>query len=330
MNADRSLAKLRHAAPSYLREEIYDDDLSSAQRMPMIHTAIMATVIVDHLFRPYCSGYRRARQIERCFSNVEVRSFDACKLMEEEFRIIPSHIADAVLAGEPRSVGAAFFVNGQLVARGPGAEALDGVIERAGGERAADSAVWHSPFSQLADAPPGIHVNRIIENDILEKQPLPVFWCELSPADTECRQFLLDLTRKHGGILACAYVDGLPAGFVTFLPGEECDCLPPRAERCSDALRIVCLHVLPRHRRSGVASALIKEVMQIAEERGKSRVVVHAGWRDIDDRFSGACAGSKSPYLKLGFRLVSGSEPSPMNPNDYGRANLEYWLSGES
>lgn len=289
---------------------------------------IMADIVVDHLYRPYCSGFRRVKQVERSFSNVEVRSFNACSLMNEQFRLIPSHVADALLAGEPRSLGAAFFVNGNLVARGPRAETLEDAIQCLGGARARDAAVWHSQFSQMPNAPPGVHIRRITSKELSNGFPLPVLWCELNPASECGTRFLPSLTNRFNCIMAGAYVYGWPAGFITFFPGEECEHLPPRAERSRGALRITCLHVFPRYRRQGVATALITEAVNIAKERACERVIVHCGWIDIGERFSGACAGSKSPYIKLGFRILSGSEPNPSDPSDDGRANLEYRLCG--
>jgi GNAT superfamily N-acetyltransferase len=280
-------------------------------------------VIVDHLFRPYCSGFNLLRLVTEAFSNVEVRRYNVLILDQQRLAELPRHVEAAVRAGEPSNFGGEFYVNGRLI---PGnLQALENAIQQAGGMRRTDASTWHQPLPKLSTEAPGLLIRRITEEDVQGTgEQLPSFWCDLNAADPEVKQFLLRATQKYGCCMVGAYINGEACGFATFFPAEAREL--PFSQPVSDGtLRVGCMYVFPHRRRQGVATAILGEITAYARERGYRKIMARAGYADINSAIKGTPAGAMSVYKKMGFRIIKQREPAGVG--DEGEAVVELALT---
>jgi len=119
-------------------------------------------------------------------------------------------------------------------------------------------------------------------------------------------------TSGSGGRLL--YVDGKAVGFCQFAPpsllplsrafGEGC---PPPSE---DAVYISCVRILKEHRRKGLATKLLKKLIDDLRKEGVRAVETFA-CKDgnIIDNFP---SGPVGLYLKLGFKVAKKHENYPL------------------
>ena len=134
---------------------------------------------------------------------------------------------------------------------------------------------------------------------------------------TGLRQDLNDLvaTGPEPGLLA--YVDGEPAGWVALAPREEYPRLDrsPKLRRLDDqpVWSITCFTIGRRHRRQGVAAALLDAAVDFARERGAEVVEAYpidtgGAKRSSADLYTGTLA----MFERAGFEEVARRSGRPI------------------
>jgi GNAT superfamily N-acetyltransferase len=142
------------------------------------------------------------------------------------------------------------------------------------------------------------------------------------------RQGLHDLVAKGPEPGLLAYVDGEPAGWVALAPREEYPRLErsPKLRRVDDqpVWSITCFTIDRRHRRQGLAAALLDAAMDFARERGAEVVEAYpidtaGGKRPSADLYTGTLAmferaGFEEVARRSGRPIVRLSLPGPVSP----------------
>jgi ribosomal protein S18 acetylase RimI-like enzyme len=118
------------------------------------------------------------------------------------------------------------------------------------------------------------------------------------------------MPRSGGKIL---YLRGKPVGFCQYAPPHLlplsktfCEGCPPPSD---DAIYVSCIRILKGYRRRGLATLLLKEVIEDLTKRDVKAIETFAG-RDIN--FDNFPSGPLELYLKLGFKIVWNHKNHPL------------------
>ena len=288
--------------------------------------------LVEHLYAPYCAGYRIVQYLEKVFG-VSVVSYNIIELQETHWPIMPPHIREKyyqIVAGGRVPYGGLFFVNGRYVGTG----FRDSVIhelDRLGIPRIGEPPT-HSPHPQLLDqnqAKGTLIIRAVTQEDLSgHGNPSPAYCTELQFGDKgnpETVGLLAGWTGRYGCCMLGAYIDHFAAGFVTFAPREEIWKLgwfetihePMVRGETEQVLVILCLHVYPGARRRGIATSLVAEVIEYAKDRGYKKIIAYTGLRSM--KTIGQSAGNSFPYERNGFtKEVLVPPGKPHSPGDTG------------
>jgi len=289
-------------------------------------------VKVEHLYAPYCAGYRIVQYLQQVYGQ-SVVPYNVIELQAMKWPIMRPHIREKyypIIAGGRVPYGGLFFINERYVGTG----FRDSVIhemDRLGVPRIGEPPA-HSPHPQLLDQAQaeGTLIIRAVTQDDLSGygNPSPAYCTELqfgSRGNPETVGLLAGWTGRYGCCMLGAYIDKLAAGFVTFAPREEVWKLgwfetihePMVPGEVEEVLVILCLHVYPGARGRGVATALISEVIEYAKDRGFRKILAYVGLRSM--KAIGQSAGNSFPYERNGFRKdILISPGKPRSPEDTG------------
>jgi ribosomal protein S18 acetylase RimI-like enzyme len=109
------------------------------------------------------------------------------------------------------------------------------------------------------------------------------------------------------------YLNGQPVGFCQYAPPHLLPLSKAFSEGCpppsDDAIYISCVRILKEHRRKGLATALLKNVIDDLKKKDVKAVETFAG-KDINlDDFP---SGPMELYLKLGFKIARRHKNYPL------------------
>lgn len=289
-------------------------------------------VLIEHLYSPYCAGYRVVQILEHVYGLTAV-SFNVIEMGDTDLSGVPSHILEKyheITRAGRVPYGGLFFVNGRYV----GSAFQDRVfeeVERLGVPRIGrpPAPLPHPQVLDQAQAAGTLIIRAITQDDLSgHGNPSPAYCTELQfgpHGNPETISLLAGWTGRYGCCMFGAYIQRQAAGFITVAPREEVwklgwfeashDPITPR--EIEKVLVVLCLHVYPGARGRGVATSLIAEVLDYARDRCYRKVIAYTGLRAM--RTIGQSAGTAYPYKKNGFTTEVLIPPGdPKRPGDTG------------
>lgn len=119
------------------------------------------------------------------------------------------------------------------------------------------------------------------------------------------------MSRSGGKLL---YLGGKPVGFCQFAPPHLLPLSKAFSEGCpmpsDDAVYISCVRVLKEHKRKGLATALLKSVIEdLKKEEVRAVETFACKDSDVVDNFP---SGPVGLYLKLGFKVAREHKDYPL------------------
>lgn len=294
--------------------------------------AATSGVVIEHLYAPYCAGYRVVRLLERVYG-IKPVPYNVIEMKEGGVSRVPAHIYEKyceIVEGSRVPYGGLFFLNGQFVGsafQNTIFEALD----KLGLPRLA------SPFDPLphpilmdqSQAEGTIFIRAVNQDDLSgHGNPSPAYCTELqfgSHGNPETIGLLAGWTGRYGCCMLGAYIRGQAAGFITFAPREELWRLgwfeslhePPEPGEEQQVLTVLCLHVYPGARQRGVATSLLRELVDYARDHHYQKIIAYTGFRPM--LTIGQSAGNRFPYERVGFKAESLIAPgAARSPDDSG------------
>ena len=127
------------------------------------------------------------------------------------------------------------------------------------------------------------------------------------------RQSMLEIVQSGRVPGLLAYLDGVPAGWVSVAPREEFPSLDRSrvAKRVDDTpvWAIVCFFIKVGYRRKGLTSALIQAALDYAREQGARVVEAYPVENETGVNGSGEFTGIASTFRKAGFIEVARRTP---------------------
>jgi GNAT superfamily N-acetyltransferase len=303
--------------------------------------------LIEHLYAPYCAGFRIIRLLESVYG-LAVISYNVVELRDGSGPSMPPYIEARyreIVNGGRIPFGGLFFVNGQYM----GSAFQDLVfneLDRLGVPRLGlpPQALKHPRLRDQGQASGTLLIKAVTQDDLSGTgNPSPAYCTELQfgpEGNPETVGLLAGWIGRYGCCMLGAYIGGQAAGFVTFAPREEVWKLgyfeaghePPQPGEAAEVLTVLCLHVYPGVRRQGVATALITELVEYARDHAYRQIVAYAGMRSM--KSVGQSAGNRYPYERSGFTLdrVLVQPGEPRYPHDtssrqyQGLARLVYNL----
>lgn len=274
---------------------------------------IIPDVKVEHLYAPYCAGFRVVRLLERIYQ-LKVIAYNLVELRGTK-PILPPHVDRKyreIVGGGRVPYGGLFFVNEKYV----GSAFQDAIfreLDRLGVPKVGEpfEPLPHPRLLDQAQARGTLLIRAMTMDDTSgHGNPSPAYCTELqfgAHGNQETVGLLAGWTSLYGCCMLGAYLRGQAAGFVTFVPREELWRLgwyenlhepPERGERAK-VLSVICLHVYPGARRRGVATALLSELIEYGRDHHFQRIIAYTGCRHMNT--IGQSAGNRFPYEQAGF-----------------------------
>lgn len=301
-------------------------------KTPTPTVASPPAVLIEHLYAPYCAGFRVVRLLERVY-NLKVVPYNVIEIKETGSLSLPPYLLEKyreIADGSRVPYGGVFFINGRYA----GSAFQDTIfeeLERMGIPRVGQ-ALDPLPHPMLMDqnqAEGTIFIRAVTQDDLSgHGNPSPAYCTELQfgpHGNPETVGLLAGWTGRYGCCMLGAYIRGQAAGFVSFVPREELWRLgwfesnhePPEPGEERQVLNVLCLHVYPGARQRGVAVSLLSELIDYARDHGYQKIIAYTGFRHMTS--IGQSAGNRFPYERCGFKLETLIPPgSPRNPDDTG------------
>ncbi len=305
-------------------------------------------VVVEHLYAPYCAGFRVVRLLEQVYG-LTVVSFNVVELRDGGGPVMPSYVSEKyreIVEGGRVPYGGLFFVNGRYVGTAF-QDVIFHVLDRMGVPRVGlpPEPLPHPRLKDQAQAEGTLFIRAVTQEDLSgHGNPSPAYCTELQfgpYGNPETIGLLAGWTGRYGCCMLGAYIRGQAAGFVSFAPREELWRLGwferfyelPAPGEMEEVLLVLCLHVYPGARQRGVATALLTELIEYARDHHYRRILAYTGCRHMES--IGQSAGTRFPYERAGYLLeqVLVAPGEPKAPGDtssrqyQGLARMSYTLS---
>lgn len=300
------------------------------RQVPAVH--------IEHLYAPYCSGFRIVRLLERLYG-LKVTPYNIVELQEGgPASRLPPHIREKYLeitAGGRVPYGGVFFLNGRFV----GSAFQDVIFEELDRLGVPKTGVPFDPLPHpvlldQSQAEGTIFIRAVTQDDLSgHGNPSPAYCTELqfgATGNPETIGLLAGWTGRYGCCMLGAYIRGQAAGFVSFVPREELWRLgwfeelhePPHPAEQQMTLCVLCLHVYPGARDRGVAVSLLTELIEYARDHHYHKIVAYVGMRPM--KLIGQSAGNRFPYERVGFRAETLIPPGEARgPDDTGSRQFQ-------
>lgn len=297
-----------------------------------LEPSALPNVRIEHLYAPYCAGFRIVRLLEKVYG-LSVVPYNIIELRGQPVHHLPPYILKKyheITDGNRVPYGGLFFVNGRYVGSAF-QDTLFEELDRLGVPRVGVpfDPLPHPILMDQSQAEGTIFIRAVTQDDLSgHGNPSPAYCTELqfgSHGNPETIGLLAGWTGRYGCCMLGAYIRGQAAGFISFAPREELWRLgwfedtheAPAPGEVQQVLAVLCLHVYPGARQRGVATALLYELIEYARDHRYQKIVAYVGMRPMLG--IGQSAGNRFPYEHVGFKAEPLVPPGEARfPDDTG------------